>query len=335
MSIIVNPPQSVSLYRRDSATSATPLVPSLDPAGYAYNNSAFPGGGDVKAALDELFRLSAPKGFQVYTSYLEGPNFTFVVPVGVTEVLVLSIGQGGYPQSFNVKQTWTRQDKPGGEGGLACSAYFSVSPGQKIPVVVDRSGLAQGTTFHFGNNALPPGTNSFNGIRFSEDMENKVFSLRAGNGGASASYQNSSTRWTAKKGGGGGSFQCSDATPPGQDRDNWLSVALGRAQGEGDAPTAGGDASVTGSVVSAGANGKGWPFPGASTAEGYALVGVYKDGTNHVLSFGGGGGGISTPYPGSGGMADGHGNQWQIGGVAAPGAIMVFWGPDIRPNTTT
>ena len=328
MSIIVNPPQPVSLYRRDSATSATPLVPSLDPADYGYGS-----GNSVTGALDELFKASAPKGFQVYTSYLEGPDFTFVVPVGVTEVLVLSIGQGGYPQSFNVKQTWTRQDKPGGEGGLACSAYFSVTPGQKIPVVVDRSGLAQGTTFHYGSAALPPGTNSFNGIRFTEDMENKVFSLRAGNGGTSASYQRSTTRWTSKKGGGGGSFQCSDTIPPKQDRDNWLSVALGGARGEGDAPTAGGDASVTGSVVSSGANGKGWPFPGAPTAEGYALVVVSKDGTPHSLSFGGGGGGSSTPSPGSGGVADGSGNQWQLGGVAAPGAVMIFWGPDIRPET--
>lgn len=331
MSILLNATQNVFLYRRDSSTAVTPLVPSLDPARYGYAHSAFPGGSDVKAALDELLRLSVPKGFQMYTSYLEGPNFTFVVPDGVTEVLVLSIGQGGYCQSFNVKQTFTRQDMPGGEGGLACSAYFSVTPGQRVPVVVDRAGLAQGVMVHFGSNALPPGTNSFNGIRFTEEMENKVFSLRAGSGGASASLPYGANGWQAKKGGGGGGFQCSDSVPPELDRDNWLSVALGTVSGEGSAPTAGENAFVTDSVLSAGSNGKGWPFPGVGPNEGSAFTFISRDGVTHPLSFGGGGGGQSTPPPNSGGMNDGHGNQWFVGGTASPGALMIFWGPDIRP----
>ena len=231
MSIVVNPPRSVTLYRRDSATSATPLVPSLDPEGYVYNSAAFPGGNDVKAALDELFRLSAPPTPQY--AFFRQPSGngswsrSFTVPAGVTELLVLLINGGK-----NGTKT------AGGAGGEAWSFYVSVSPGQKIPVRMSQSttssGAATNASASFGR---------YGAYKTIVPVENRLFSSQAGAGAISGSAP----------GAGGGGFWVEQETiftdPDIQDAraEEWLAVALASSP-EGKPSNA------TGATP-----GKGWP----------------------------------------------------------------------------
>ena len=260
MSIIVNPPRSVALYRRDSATSTTPLVPSLDPAGYAYNSSAFPGGGDVKAALDELFKASAPPTPQY--AFFRQPTHngtwsrSFTVPTGVTELLVLLINGG---------KNGTRT--AGGAGGEAWSFYVSVSPGQKIPVTLSSStssgGIAANAAASFGK---------YGAYKTVVPVENRLFSSQAGSGAISGSAP----------GAGGGGFwveqETAFADPAVQDTraEEWLAVAL-TSSPEGK------PSSATGATP-----GKGWPCTTKTGNSPMPSVGGSGG------WFGGGGGGVGS-----------------------------------------
>ena len=250
MSIIVNPSQSVSLYRRDSATSATPLVPSLDPSGYAYNNSAFPGGDDVKAALDELFRLSAPPTPQ-YALFRQPTSSGYwsqslTVPAGVTELLVLLINGGK-----NGTKTAS-----GGAGGEAWSFYVTVSPGQKIPVQLNQSTSSSGQPI---NAAASFG--QYGAYKTVVPAENRLFSSQAGSGSVSGS----------NPGAGGGGFwvehEDAFANPAVQDTraEEWLTVAL-------TSSPEGRPSNATGTTP-----GKGWPY-------------TAKTGNSPMATAGGGGG---------------------------------------------
>ena len=253
MSITVNPPQRKFLYRKDSATSVPPLVTSLDPAGYGYTSPQLPNGNDVKVALDELFRLSTPKaepGWQLFES-----SGSFVVPSGVTEVLVLSIGAGGKGMDCLITQTYPAS---GGIGAYALSKYVSGKGGRGY--------------------VNPSGT--------------PIGSISSCGGGA-----------------GGGFLIPSDVEDT---RSAWLAVALNTA-GEG-IPANGGDASKT----AQGAGGSCWPDTSRSGTKGTTGMGGSAAG-----SYGGGGGGAP--------QRNGSGT----GGPGGKAALMVFWGPDIRPDTTT
>ena len=231
MSIVVNPPRSVTLYRRDSATSATPLVPSLDPAGYGYTSPQLPNGNDVKVALDELFRLSAPPTLQY--AFFRQPTAngswsrSFTVPAGVTELLVLLINGGK-----NGTKT------AGGAGGEAWSFYATVSPGQKIPV---RMSLSTTTTGTATNASASFG--QYGAYKTIVPVENRLFSSQAGAGAISGSAP----------GAGGGGFWVEQenafANPAVQDTraEEWLAVAL-TSSPEGKPSNA------TGTTP-----GKGWP----------------------------------------------------------------------------
>lgn len=271
MSIVVNPPRSVTLYRRDSATSATPLVPSLDPEGYVYNSAAFPGGNDVKAALDELFRLSAPPLPKYALFRMPKANGTwsssFTVPDEVTEILVLLINGG---------KNGTKA--AGGSGGEAWSFYVSVSPGQEIPVTLSSSTASGGTPANAAASFGGYGT-----YKTAVPAENRLFSSQAGAGGISGSAP----------GAGGGGFwveqETAFADPNVQDAraEEWLAVAL----------TATPDGSPSNAVR--GTPGKGWP---CTTQTGNAPGAVMGGGGGW---FGGGGGaaGSSGSYtPGRGGL---------------------------------
>lgn len=269
MSIVVNPPRSVTLYRRDSATSATPLVPSLDPAGYVYNSAAFPGGNDVKAALDELFRLSAPPTPQY--AFFRQPTHngswssSFTVPAGVTELLVLLINGG---------KNGTKSS--GGAGGEAWSFYATVSPGQEIPV---RMGLSTSSSGMATNAAASFG--QYGAYKTIVPVENRLFSSQAGAGAISGSAP----------GAGGGGFwveqETTFADPNVQDAraEEWLAVAL----------TATPDGSPSNAVR--GTPGKGWP---CTTKTGNSPMATTGGGGGW---FGGGGGasGSSSSAIGRGG----------------------------------
>ena len=264
MSIIVNPSQSVSLYRRDSATSATPLVPSLDPAGYAYNNSAFPGGGEVKAALDELFRLSAPPIPQY--AFFRQPSgngswsSSLTVPAGVTELLVLLINGGK-----NGTKT------AGGAGGEAWSFYATVSPGQKIPVRMSHSTSSSGA-----ETIASASFGQYGAYKTIVPVENRLFSSQAGAGAISGSAP----------GAGGGGFWVEQETiftdPAVQDTraEEWLAVAL-TSSPEGKPSNA------TGATP-----GKGWPCTAKTGNSPMPTVG----GGGGLFGGGGGAAGSSSSY---------------------------------------
>lgn len=295
MSITVNPPQRAFLYRKDSATSITPLVPSLDPAGYIYNSSAFPNVKDVKAALDELFRLSAPKaepGWQLFES-----SGSFVVPSGVKEVLVLSIGAGGKGMDCTITQTYAAS---GGVGAYAVSKYIQVDADQSVPVSIG------------GISGAAAGTNRFNGEVLQSTSSDLICAKKAGNGGRG--YINPSGTPLGSilsyGGGAGGGFLIPSDTE--DIRAAWLAVALDAA-GE-DLPADGGDASKT----AQGTGGSCWPDTSRSGTKGSTSMGGSAAG-----SYGGGGGGAP--------QRNGSGT----GGPGGKAALMVFWGPDIHPDTTS
>lgn len=259
MSIIVNPPQPVSLYRRDSATSATPLVPSLDPAGYIYNSSAFPSGKDVKAALDELFRLSTPPLPQYAFFRMPRANGTwsrsFTVPTGVTELLVLLINSG---------KNGTRT--AGGAGGEAWSFYATVSPGQKIPVR-----LVSSTTTTGAATTASASFGQYGAYKTIVPVENRLFSSQAGAGAISGS---------APGAGGGGFWVEQEAIftdPDIQDAraEEWLAVALASSpegkpsNATGATPGKGWPCTTkTGSSPMPAVGGSGGPFGGGGGAAG-------------------------------------------------------------------
>ena len=270
MSVVIHSPQTVSLYRRDSATSATPLVPSLDPASYSYAASQFPTGDNVKAALDELFRLSAPPTPQYAFFRMPRANGTwsssFTVPTGVTELLVLLINGGK-----NGTKT------AGGAGGEAWSFYATVSPGQKIPVTL----VSSTTTTRTATNASAS-FGQYGTYKTIVPVENRLFSSQAGSGAISGSAP----------GAGGGGFWVEQETaftdPDIQDAraEEWLAVAL-TSSPEGK------PSSATGATP-----GKGWP---CTTKTGNSPMPTVGGGGGWFGGGGGAAGSSSTSSIGRGG----------------------------------
>lgn len=235
MSIVINSPQFVSLYRRDSATSATPLVPSLDPADYAYNNSAFPGGDDVKAALDELLSVTTV-GAQFFSTSDTGQNSgVFTVPRGVQELLVLFIGPG--QDGMRYTSSPAAYQAP---GGLAFSFYAAVVSDQTISVFLRGTASTQGMGYAsfgtYANSSLPV------------PEESRIFSAYAGKGSAAPSKQ-----YGPSFGGGGFRVEHNGSGDPLR-RKEWLAVALHHGSPE-NGPTDG-NAIRTGQC---------WPYDGGLT----------------------------------------------------------------------
>lgn len=206
----IRPNTAVLPFRRDSATSATPLIPSLDPAGYGYVTPHFPGGDTVKEALDELFRLSeVPVPEYKLFRIVQGNgrlDETFVVPDGISELLVLLINGGGNGATNKA-----------GSGGEAWSFYGSVSPGQEIPVSLRSSSSNGGNITNAA--AAFAGYGAYGEI---VPVENRLFNSVAGSG-----YNYGSTY-----GAGGGGFWVESETqaslPEMADAiaEQWLGLAL-------------------------------------------------------------------------------------------------------------
>ena len=210
MSIVINSPQFVSLCRRDSATSATPLVPSLDPAGYVYNSPALPGGRDVKAALDELFRLTTPPPFagehwQKFTTSGE-----FVVPDGVNRLLILCIGPG---RTGNGSGTTGNMVSNGGPGGGLISAFLETSPGSRYLITTGGSFIGKSAVATEGGEALLSVAQSM--IATGALAASTLVALQAATG----------TAGTHNGGRGGGGFAVS-ATTDDEERKAWQEIAL-------------------------------------------------------------------------------------------------------------
>ena len=212
MSITVNPPQRKFLYRKDSVTSATPLVPSLDPTDYGYSAPQFPTGDNVKAALDELFRLTTPppfagKHWQKFTTSGE-----FVVPEGVTRLLLLCIAPGrtgygsGTVSAGNVVSN-------GGPGGGLVSAFLETSPNTKYLITTGGSSIGKSAVATEGGEALlsvnqsPIATGTLAG--------STLVALQAATG----------TAGTHNGGRGGGGFAVSASTDD-EERKAWQEIAL-------------------------------------------------------------------------------------------------------------
>lgn len=229
-----NPVEFRRLYRKDSDTAVTPLVPSLNPEDYAYSHPALNGGAEsnVKEALDALLLASIPK-FASYTGGITSTtNETFIVPAEVEEVLVLFINPGQNGQrhtSSSDANTFTAQ------GGLAFSFYASVQPGQSIPIFIRGNNVPNGSPYaKFGDYA-----NSSAPVQ----DEYMIFKAYAGKGSKSGSSQ------YANNYGGGGFYVEHNQEKNAAERSEWLKIALHKGAPE-TGPT---DGSLT-------APGTGWPY---------------------------------------------------------------------------
>lgn len=290
----IRPNTAILPFRRDSATSATPLIPSLDPAGYGYVTPHFPGGDTVKEALDELFRLSAPKaepGWQLFES-----SGQFVVPSGVTEVLLLAI-EGGMKGSRGAAHPNTNgYGGSGGIGGKATSLRVTLTPGENVPVSMQNDAYGQ-ETIRFGTYY-----SSRNASGNEWTPEGAVFSSRAGNGGRGGNWADGKA---GAHGGRGGGFAVESGTDE-EMREQWLALAL--TESPDGSPGAGAPGANGGFYATDTASGTCWP--------------CNSDTKTPAAGYGGGGGG-------------GAGGSNAVTVPPAGGVLMVFWGPDIRPDTTT
>lgn len=120
MPITLNPPIVITAHKREGEGSS-PVLGLLP----ARAENILYGGKTVKDALDELFAAfgtATPpeRGWQKFTE-----TGDFIVPEGVTRVLVLCIAAGASTMSSNHK----------GKSVLV-SRYLGVTPGESIPVVV-------------------------------------------------------------------------------------------------------------------------------------------------------------------------------------------------------
>ena len=118
MPITLNSPVVITAHKREGESSS-PVLDFLP----AHAANILYKGKTVKDALDELFAAfgtatPAERGWQKFTETGE-----FIVPDGVTRVLVLCIGAGSSTASAR-------------GGGVLVSRYLSVTPGETIPVQV-------------------------------------------------------------------------------------------------------------------------------------------------------------------------------------------------------
>ena len=262
-----NPVEFRRLYRKDSATAVTPLVPSLNPEDYAYSHPALNGGAEssVKEALDALLLASIPK-FASYTVSSTGTtNETFIVPAGVQEVLVLLIGPG---RNGDRHTSSTYADTFAAPGGLAFSFYASVQPEQSIPILIRGSNSPSGSALaKFGDYA-----NSSAPVQ----DEYMIFKAYAGKGSRSGTSQ------YANNYGGGGFYVEHNLEKNAAERSEWLKIALHKGAPE-TGPT---DGSLT-------APGTGWPYscdhstPIGRDGGWYGGGGASLFGNSSVAGFGG------------------------------------------------
>lgn len=119
MPTTINPPQVMSIHRNKQGESPSALdffQKNADTIYYKDKKKT------VKEVLDELFTAFSPpmpeKGWQKFTE-----TGDFIVPEGVTNVLVMCIGAGS--STANTRG-----------GGTLVSRYLPVSPGESLPVKV-------------------------------------------------------------------------------------------------------------------------------------------------------------------------------------------------------
>lgn len=291
-----NPVEFRRLYRKDSATAVTPLVPSLNPADYAYSHPSLSGGAEsnVKEALDALLSLTVEPPFEGNSWQKFTAAGEFVVPDGVTKVLALAISQGGRGTCSGSAGNYT---SVGGLGGVLVSAFLQTSPGKRYTVTTGISYAAQtdiNTSIldEEGTKVLCPTPYAtyyyFNAVQNYDSYipEGVVRVDRAANGLAA----------TSRTGGrGGGGF----AVPDGDDeseRKAWLKVAL-----EGFNPSNPSATTWSGTLC----------YPDTSKSS------VTWD----TVSYGGKG----AAYGGGGGGAGLSATASQYRGTGGPGFVAFFW----------
>lgn len=265
----INQPISCLAFRKDSKSAMTPLLAKKDASLYAYSHPES-SCKNVKEALDELFSLTVPPGPEYKLFYLNiAPtlNTTFIVPNGVTELLVLIIN-GGNNASSNTP----------GTGGQAWSFYATVDPGQELKVKLYSSSSSGG----YPSNA----TAFFAGYGERDKIipeENRLFNSKAGNGSSNGSTPGA---------GGGGFWVVGNNNinlPQYQDAiaEKWREVALTNtpdgAPTNASGPTPGKgwpDTTHTGGTASSTIGGSGASYGGGGGAKG----------TSGAFSIGRGGG---------------------------------------------
>ena len=141
------------------------------------------------------------KGDNVQCFYYTGQDQTFVVPTGVTKILVKVWGAGG---AGGTKGDWKRSPKyftygfSGGGGGFS-RGYLTVKPNDKLKVVVGQGGQVHQVGSGYGG-----------GGAATSDNVNNLFC--GGGGGRSAVFLDDKEQIVFGGGGGGGGSGCFDHT---------------------------------------------------------------------------------------------------------------------------
>ena len=283
-------------------------------------------------------------------------TFSFVVPIGVTQVSVCCIGGGGGARAHSSAVQTLAQSRGAGGGALSYVNSITVIPGNSYTVVVGAggSGTADGgnSTFNSTDVVANGGQSGFNG--------GAGGTVGVGTGGAGGAGGTANQGYTASYGtalygggGGGGAGGYSGAGGAGGNNQSNGTTTSGTAGAAGTGGAAGGGGGGAGLfdtttdyqayATTAGGNGGGTGIKGTGTSGASASGAVYNgsaavegkggsSGTDGASPYGGSyGGGAGSYYEGyqwdpqgdPGGSIIAVFNYASVGGV---GAVRILWG---------
>ena len=218
-------------------------------------------------------------------------NGTFVVPAGVNGIYITACGGGGGGASGRRDSSY----HGAGGGGAACiiHQFFSVTPGQIIPITVGQGGA--GGVWNSSMNVNAPGTSG--GATIIGDLM-----TLPGGGGATGSGNGAE----GKSGGvGGGSGGTTSGGGPG------YGASGGTQRGGGGGSYGGG--------------GGGSTHPNDYNPGGSPKEGVYSHGGSGKSSSGRNGGNGSFGAGGGGGLSAPPNEEVGKGGDGGPGIVIIEW----------
>lgn len=290
--MIINPPKNITVCRNNAGASVTPIVSTLNVGEIAYTREGYP---DIANLEDALTLLQKDYPFSGYWQKFTETG-TFIVPEGVTEILVMCIAAGA--------SSYAAHDLG---GSVLVSRYFDVTPGRQATVKVgvpDAVGSKPSkliTQFTFGSTNILRA--SYKGVYVVDSSSaNRIYTT-----GQSPTFPadlNSKNMCTigrlsdriatsGEAGPGTGGYAVPLDTP--DERAAWLAVARDMPPGTMN----------NGQLC--------WPD---TTQKGGDAVGT-KAGA------GGGYGGAAGKFPTGA-------TEAENGALGGPGLVCVFWGPDIH-----
>ncbi len=299
-------------------------------------------GSSAVSVISSTARL-VPPSQQAYTS---PGTYSWVAPVGVTKVSVVTVGggggSGGPPAGASGSGLYI-VSAGGGGGGLSWANNISVTPGSSYTVIVGDGGSYVGLAGSAG------GSSSFAGT-----------CVAYGGGGGTSLQHNavSNGTYASSVGGGGygtggygGSGGAGHKSATGHYSDGTVYSAGGGGGGAGGYAGNGGSGGNAGTVYGVGGGGSGGAGGGGSGGTSYNGGGSYSGGGVGILGQGASGAGIDGQNFGQGAGSGGlPGQYYSQGGIGAGapggrhgqgmqggvGAVRIIWGDNrLFPATNT